>query len=142
MPRTPKQEADRKKAIVAAGIVEGKTPAAIAAEADTSVRHVQRLAKQPGMQFLIAELFKPHAAELARHVKRAVTSVGTALEATTGRGNANHEIRLRAVGRLRDLLELAQGEIQPVDPNKREALTWEQLYDAFRELEARKGSVQ
>jgi hypothetical protein len=111
--KRPTAQHERRRQIVAKGVVAGKQRAAIAAEAGVSTRQVHRITHEPATEFLIAEMMRPHRERLAHLADQALTSVERALKATVGKGKLkrpDYEIQLRAVGRLGELLEMAETE--------------------------------
>jgi len=126
MPKGTKASKEAKRRVVARGVIAGQTPKQIAAEAQASVRHVERLVSEPETQLIIADMMRPHRRTLEALTVKALDAVDRALDAQRDDGNANHEIQLRAVGRLKTMLELAQGrkEVEAQEPG---LVTWEQF---------------
>lgn len=132
MPRGTKAEKERKRRVVAEGIVAGKSSRAIAAEAGCDARHVQRLAEEPATQFLVTDILRPHRERLARLAATAVTAVARALVAKDGK-KADHIVRLRAIGRYGQLLELAQGgKVETPAAENGPMVTWEEFVVLYR----------
>lgn len=130
MPTGSKSEKEAKRRIVAKGVVAGKKVRAIAAEAGCNTRHVQRLRDEPATQFLITDLMKPHRAKLAKLVDKSITAVGLALVAKTT-DKHDHMARLRAVGRTKQLLEMAEGT-KPEPGADAGQVTWEEFTVMYR----------
>lgn len=130
MPTGSKSEKERKRRIVAAGVVAGKKPTAIAREAGCKTRHAQRLADEPATQFLITEMMRPHHKKLAKLVEKSITAVSLALGAKTT-DKHDHSARLRAVGRTKQLLELAQGQAAE-GAGEGGLVTWEEFTLLYR----------
>jgi hypothetical protein len=125
---------EAKREIVAAGIVAGKSATEIAQAADCNPRHVQRVAAEPETQFLVTELLRPHRQELADLATDVIRAVQGGLKAavndievgTDGKKRLiDHSVRLRAVQRYRDLVNLAQGA-EPPPATDRSLVTWEE----------------
>jgi hypothetical protein len=70
MPNGHKPERERKRFIVAAGVISGKPTAVIAKEAGCGARDVRRLAQDQMTRLLISELMRPFLPQLARHADR------------------------------------------------------------------------
>src|SRR5579862_2527875 len=60
MPTSPKSEYERKRRVVAGGILQGKKTAVIAREAGCGPRHVRTLRAEEATQVLISDLLRPH----------------------------------------------------------------------------------
>jgi hypothetical protein len=132
MPSGTKAGKEAKRRTVARGLVAGKGSDEIAAEAKCCRRHVQTLAAEAETQFLITEMMRPHRARLAELAKNAITAVGRALIAKNGT-HADHTTRLRAVGRYRQLLEMAQGtKVAGADTEDGPMVTWEEFVVLYR----------
>jgi hypothetical protein len=115
---------EAKREIVAAGIVAGKSATEIAQAADCNPRHVQRVAAEPETQFLVTELLRPHRQELADLATDVIRAVQGGLNALVT-DPEDHTVRLRAVQRYRDLVNLAQGA-EPPPATDRSLVTWEE----------------
>lgn len=109
MARGTKAQKEAKRRIVAKGVVAGQPLSKIAREAKTSKRHVERLAAEEATQIIITELFKPHRDRLVKIVDKSITAVEQGLTAKIGSKKPDHVVRLRAVGRARQVLEMAEG---------------------------------
>lgn len=132
MPRGSKGTKEAKRRVVARGIVKGKTTKAIAREAGCAERHVERLAAEPATEFLITEIMRPHRERLEKLAKKSIDAVDEALSATYIKGKPNHEIRLRAVRRYRDLAEMAQGKPSDELEQTSGLVTWEEFVVLYR----------
>lgn len=108
MPTGTRAGKETKRRTVAAGVLAGQPPAAIAAVAGCQPRYVQRLTNEPATQFLITEALQPHRSKLAKMAGRAVYAVNLAMLAKRT-DKQDHIVRLRAVERFGELLALAQG---------------------------------
>ena len=133
MPSGSKGEKERKRKIVARGVVAGKKTKAIAREAGASERHVERLVNEPETRLLITRIMRPHHARLEKLAVKAIAAVEGALTAKLAKGTPDHEIRLRAVGRYAELVHLAQGDgpAPQIDPAGG-VWTWEQFVVVHR----------
>jgi hypothetical protein len=131
MPRGTRADKEAKRRAVAKGVAEGKSATAIAKEAGCKRRHVERLKQEPETQLLITEMLRPHRRKLEKLVEGALAVVGAGLKAKVGT-RVDHEIRLRSVGRVKQLLELAQGG-QVEKPSEGAGLvTWEEFVVLYR----------
>ncbi len=108
MPRGTKVSKERKRKAIAGALVDGKGPKAIAKQIGCADSHVRRIAAEPETGALIQRIMAPHRAKLAKMAKRAVEAVDQALVAQRT-DKADHQVRMRAVGRYGDLLELTEG---------------------------------
>jgi hypothetical protein len=137
MPRKAKAEKEKKRRVVAKGVVAGKPIKTVAREAKCSTRHVERLAAEPATQYLITAALRPHQAKLTKMVERMITAVNVALVAKK-EDTQDHIARLRAVERGRDLLELAQGKPSAdVEQQGPALVTWEEFLVLYRRKEQR-----
>jgi hypothetical protein len=60
MPTSSQAEKERKRYIVAVGVISGKSRAVIVQEAGCQARHVRRLAQDLPTRLLISELLRPY----------------------------------------------------------------------------------
>lgn len=138
MPRGSKAQKEAKRRVVAKGIVAGKSTAAIAREAKTGKRHVERLATEPETQLLITDLMKPHRKKLEGLLKKSVEAVEAALKANRT-DMADHRARMYGVRRTKDLLEMAEGKRDGDDaPIRKFSGTMEELLVLYRKVTAGK----
>jgi len=118
---------------VATGILSGQSTKAIACDANTSQRSVQRIAAEPETQFLITEAFRPYRAQLEEMAGMTIDAIEKALGAMKT-DKQDHTSRLRAVERYGEVLVLAQGKVveKPVHAGI-PSLTWDEyvaMYNA------------
>src|SRR5580704_2327175 len=85
MPTSSQAEKERKRYIVAVGVITGKSRAVIAQEAGCQARHVRRLAQDLPTRLLISDLLRPYQLRLARCMVLAVNAIVRALDALTTR---------------------------------------------------------
>lgn len=131
MPRASKGSKEAKRRTVVRGVVAGKRTPTIAKEAGCSERHVERLAAEPGTQFLIAEALRPYTDDLCELVGNAIKVVKSAMVAKK-KDTADHIVRLRAVERYGELLEYAQGKPTEDAGSTTPQLTWEEFVVMYR----------
>lgn len=149
--RTTTAKKALKRRIVASGLVSGQSTKAIASDANTSQRNVQRIAAEPETQLLITAAFRPQQQKLLDMAERAVQVVQKGFEAMrcvkTGKDvwewHGDALARLKAVERYGELLNLAQGKVveKPVEAETK--WTWEEftaMYNA-RQIRAQTDPV-
>ena len=132
MPRGTRAGKQAKRIAVAKGVAAGKSATAIAKDAGCKRRNVERLKQEPETQLLITEMMRPHRQQLEKLVDSALKAVAAGLRATTARKRPDHEIRLRSVGRVKQLLELAQGERVEKPTETTGLVTWEEFVLLYR----------
>ena len=109
MPTGSQAEKERKRYIVAVGVITGKSRAVIAQEAGCQARHVRRLAQELPTRLLISELLRPYQLGLARCMVLAVNAIVRALD-DQKKTPEDHYAQLAAVDQLTRYLEMAQGQ--------------------------------
>lgn len=139
MARGSEAEKEKKRRAVAKGVVEGKPLSKIAREAGCHKRYAQKLSKEPETRFLIAAMLVPHREKLAKLGLKAILVVNRALGAQRT-DKADHIVRLRAVERYRDLLELAQGTKDPEADERLGLVTWPQFTALYMQRTQRRVS--
>lgn len=132
MAKATKGQKEAKRRTVAKGVLAGKPRKTIAREAGCSPRHVERLAREPETQFLITEALRPHRERLNKLAEKAIAAISVALGAKTS-DKQNHFIRLRAVERWGDLLEMAQGKPAEKTESGAGLVTWEEFVVLYRQ---------
>ena len=138
MPSGTKGGKAKKRRIVAAGAIAGKTTRRIAKEADCSPRHVTRLVQEPETQFLISETLRPFQRKLAMMAAAAIRAVERGFVAKRT-DRSDHIAQLRAVERYGDLLELAAGDTRSAGragDGVHVMVTWTQFMSIKEEREA------
>jgi len=106
--------------VVARGTLQGKKAAAIAQEAGCGERHVRTIQTEEATQVLISNLLRPYRENLRRLIPKAIRAVHRVLQAqkTT---RSDFAAQMLPVLRVRDLLLLAQGAVEPslaAEPSK------------------------
>jgi hypothetical protein len=98
---------EKKRAVVAAGIIAEAPVGAIAAAANCSRRQVNRLTAEDDTRALVAEMLRPYRARLARLVPKAIAAIerGLVAQKTT---RSDLAVQLIAARRVKDFLILAQ----------------------------------
>ena len=124
--KAPKAAHVRRRRIVAAGKVAGKTNHAIAKEAGVRSATAARIAREPATRLLIEELLEPEYGRIRKLAHKAVSAVERALDARNSRGRHLYEIQLRGVGRFATLAHLAAGD-RPPEPQAPGTMTWQQF---------------
>lgn len=99
--------------IVASGLVNGKSAKQLARDAGCSVDHAKRLAADVGTAIIVTQLLARHRKKLEDITERCVDVVEAGLQANR-KDPEDHGVRLKAVERARDLLEMAEGKQQGV----------------------------
>jgi transposase-like protein len=115
-----------KRRIVASGIVSGQSTKAIARDANTSQRTVQRIAAESETQLLITEAFRPHNAKLYGLAVKVVNAIEKGLGAMKT-DKQDHQTRLKAVERYGDVIALAQGKVVEKPVEAKTTFTWEEF---------------
>ena len=131
MPRKANAEKEKKRRVVAKGVVAGRPTAKIAAEAGCTVRNVQRIASEPATQFLITEALQPHREELEQLAGDVIKAIGGGLRALKD-DPEDHVVRLRAIERYGDMLQLAQGKPKEESEQGPVQITWEEFVVLYR----------
>ena len=110
MPKAPKVIAAARKHAVAANMAAGKPqkPADLAGKIGVAPARVSELQRDPDTRAIAERMLEPHRTRLAKLIPRAITVIERGLEAKLPDGKVDHLMRLRAVDRLRSMVELIE----------------------------------
>ena len=126
MPKRAKTEKEKKRRTVAKAAIAGKGNKIIAKEAGCSTRQVQRIKAEPETQFLITEALAPHREQLRKLAGEVIRAIAGGLKASKEDAE-DHKMRLLAVQRYGDLVELAQGKVTETEERGAVQFTWEEF---------------
>jgi hypothetical protein len=127
-----------RRSIVARGKVAGAPTRKIAQAARCSERHVERLAAEPETALEIRELLKPHTDRLKKSLVKALDAIDRGLTAKKKTPH-DHEVQLRAAGRLGEFLTLTKGEDHGGEGGRKFQGTFEELLVLYRQVTADAG---
>jgi len=130
-PKKPEKEKGKRRAIVAAGKMSGRSIKYIAKDAGISEREAYRVAAEPETRLIIQTMMEPYRKQLERLAERAIAAVDVALQANKD-DVADHPTRLRAIGRFKQLAEMAAGQRSEDHAGGEQIITWEQFVVLYR----------
>ena len=111
MAKAPKVVAAARKHAAAANMAAGKPkkPTALAGKIGVAPARVSELQRDPDTRAIAERMLEPHHARLAKLIPRAITAIERGLDATLPNSmKPDHMTRLRAVDRLRRMVELIE----------------------------------
>jgi len=124
---------ERKRRVIAAGKIAGKSNRQIAQDAGCSERHVDRVAAEPATKDLVRDLLRPHEQRLKRALTMALDAIDRGLVAKLKTPH-DHGAQLSAAGSLREFLELLR--VNPKElveaGQQPPQFTWEEFEGAIK----------